>query len=104
MSSESVRKRLEAATDVRGPSIHGHYSLSQYPPTCPACNERERREMAKLALKRYAPTDLAAALKVIEATKSRHYRQTYMVGPPSCRCSEPDCPTLEALDEFEALP
>lgn len=98
MSTESLRARLEAV-----------YSLSNV--------IGEGRRASRDDLIDHAPTDLAAALKVIEAAKEDHYhvRSAEYVSPGSntvwdwvdkgrCMCGDDECAELAAVDAFEALP
>lgn len=99
MSIESARARLNAAQPERwtiDESFH-RYNISR---SLPRIDDTDDVEFII-----HAPTDMAAALKVIERAKAEH-----TMGEPDgdgcrfCSCGISDCPTAFEVEAFEALP
>lgn len=115
MSSESLRARLAAATPGPWITVSSTDGVTQHY----WVQAEERNPVDQLVVESHdgvpirpdanliahAPTDLAAALKVIELAKAEH-----TMGAPDgdgcrfCSCGISDCPTAFEVEAFEALP
>jgi hypothetical protein len=110
MSTTSVKARLKAATP--GPWSQGMAGNKLLPEIDYSAafgfivvNDRTddgQHGVADADFIAHAPTDLAAALKVIMAAKIRHYwiREN---DPWLCACGWANCPDTQALDAWEIL-